>query len=172
LELFNLEFKPYEWNYWEQCVECRGDLGLTCMVELQWLDRIEEIRLRHTQAYEMFSRTSAMNSVEDFLDTGPPVGSCQSQNDNDAELPDEATEHIMDVCSSGDGHSAASKTKDGEDSQYEETSENDLSEPGLLCWRCWYIMYRSSDSSQVEDSYQDGEEEEEEEEDSPFLFSI
>jgi hypothetical protein len=95
------------------------------------------------------------------------MGSCQSQGDKDAELPEEATEDIMDVCSGGDDHSAASQTKDGENSQYEETSDDDLSEPDLLCWHCWYRMYRSNDSSEDGDNDPDGEEE-----DSPFLFSI
>lgn len=79
------------------------------MVEPEWLDHTEEIRLGHTQ-------------VGDFLDTGPPVGSCQSQSNKDAELPDETTEDTVDVYSSRHGHSAASKTKDGENSLDQGTS--------------------------------------------------
>lgn len=80
IELLNLESKPYEPDVSINCIECRvrNTCGFTCAVELQWLDRIEEIRLRHNQAYEIFPTTSVMDSVEDLFDTGPPVGSYRS----------------------------------------------------------------------------------------------
>jgi hypothetical protein len=86
----------------------------------------------------------------------------------------------MDVYSSRHGHSAASKTKDGENSLDQETSEDesedDSGEVSLICWHCWHRMYESTDSSHDEDSDQDGEYEDsdrdgEHEEYSPFLFS-
>jgi hypothetical protein len=170
LELFSLEFQAYEHDYTEKCAECEDCLRMTCVVEPQWLDRIEEIRLRHSQANEMFSTPSAMTPVEDILNTDMPIDSCQNQNYKDAELPDDATVDDIDLrsdCSSRDSHSAASRTNDSENRQYEEISEDNLDEPYLLCWHCWHIMYESSDSS-----HNESDQESSDEQDSPFLFPI
>jgi hypothetical protein len=112
LELFNLELEASGFLKDEKCAMCGGFLIRDCIVEPKWLHRIEEIRLHDAQASGMSSRSSATNSVEDFLGTGLPTGSSHNQNNKDAEPTDEAGEDISEVDSSQDGYSEHSEAED------------------------------------------------------------
>lgn len=175
LEGFNTDFIEERDNYRHEYFRvCEKDHLSICVVQVDWLERLEEIRLRHTQAPNASSRTSAANSVANLYNPTLPMDRSQSQTVDDSKLADKATKDLVDICSSPGTHPAVlkhpavSKMRGNNNSQCEGTFEGYLRDRRLLCWHLWHELYESSHQSQDEESDQV----ESDEEDSPFLLSI